>query len=1365
MAETFESSAVPSSLQRRLEELQERASKDALSGLLNRVSMEQYIKKRLQSMGPEETCALFIIDLDNFKQVNDTLGHQAGDQAIRQAAQILSDLFRAKDIVGRLGGDEFAVFLAGEVTEKLVRKKAAAICSGLQLVLGGSPAVNLTASVGVYIAAGNLEHFEGLYQSADLALYRAKKSGKHSFYVKRSEGVPESGEEFRPVSSIPLTGLLEYMDSGVALLEMGDPISLIYVSPSFCRILGVDSQRYAMPKPLDKLVHPDDRLELEKVLRGGLRRDAPVEHTHRVSLDGKRWAWWHVRAVRIEYDNPYPVMLVTTTDISRYKENERRLQEINQRLQIAFNQTTQSLWEVDLQTWKFRLFAHEGQFADPGEGWVTFPESLISIGWVHPDSAPRFQEFADELLRGRVQGYGNFIIQYRDTGCYGWAALSYRMLYDETGRPARAVGIVENMPQNFVGQETRSILQRPLPGVQMSDMIVYLRANLTQNAVQELWVEGRDQSAQAGEAACTRILQRAREKLYRPEDRERLAGYFDRETLLEEYRRGQRWQWAEYQRVDAGGSICWVNHAANLVEDPLTREIYLFLYLSRADARHGWEQLVNVELRRDPVTRLYERGSVRAMAEAILQRGGSKNCAVALIYVGGLMKRYMDDPDRLNRKRFYGAMALSVSLGSGCILGQYSTDQVVAFFPEVRSRPELRGQLEDAFAFTRLVLAGAVNLEGLRLVAGVVLEPVREANYGSMAAQAYSQSQMWRSAAADTVVFPHQDDDWAWMEIQTDRREDQVTVHHTEMNRPLSEGEKDVAFRCMSAMLSADSLEASLHSVLNYIGSYYHADRVYILTLGEDQHTVTMPFEWNNLRKHSIQQVVSGTAVERFPILKRCMEERAPVFLTRTRPISLQGERAAGAPWYFTAFPLEEPGGFRGFLCIENSREHPADAALFSTLIPYILRERGRFHSQGSPEKDPAANLLGLPNLRSYMEIIYTLNSDRYSSMGAVCVDIPGLSAINSSLGFEYGGKLLWYVSKALADIFGPNWIFRTWDTEFVALSPNTTSRVFEDRCARLSAILRRRYPKELRIGHTWADGMFYAKNLVNEARGLMHAERAEAAESADELLLDHGHFRSVGEAARGGRFTVYFQPKVDMSTGALVGAEALVRGVDDEGSLTLPGQFIGRLEKSGGIRELDLFVLDQALSQVERWREAGRGIVPISVNLSRATLFSPTALASILAVQSRYPKVPPEALELEITESVGDVEADALQAVVDQFRQCGLRFSLDDFGSKYANLSIFTNVKFDTVKLDRSLITELTGNPINQMLVRDIVRICKTYGMTCVAEGVESREQADALQKAGCLYAQGYYYDRPMPAEQFEGKYLSGGTPREHTI
>ena len=172
------------------EDLRRRATKDALSGLLNRATMEQYIKDRLRAMAPGETCALFIVDLDDFKQVNDTLGHLAGDQAIRQTAQILSRLFRASDIVGRLGGDEFLVYIKGVFPRSVLETRLKKLLSDLRSI----PDASLTSSIGLtYVQNDQTPYTEHLRQ-ADIALYHSKRNGKdcYCFY----EDLPtKSGRE------------------------------------------------------------------------------------------------------------------------------------------------------------------------------------------------------------------------------------------------------------------------------------------------------------------------------------------------------------------------------------------------------------------------------------------------------------------------------------------------------------------------------------------------------------------------------------------------------------------------------------------------------------------------------------------------------------------------------------------------------------------------------------------------------------------------------------------------------------------------------------------------------------------------------------------------------------------------------------------------------------------------------------------------------------------------------------------------------------------------------------------------------------------------------------------------------------------
>lgn len=1058
-------------IKKTLQELVQRAAKDDLSGLLNRSTMERFIKRRLEEMTPEERCALFIVDLDDFKLVNDTLGHQAGDAAIRQSAEILSQIFRASDIVGRLGGDEFAVFICGRISEELVREKAATICERLQLALGTSRLVNLTASVGVYLAQGQ-QTFESLYQSADLALYRAKKAGKHTFCLKNFEkdGFQDGHfAAFRPVNAISLVKLLEYMDDGVALLEMGEHLQIIYVSPSYCRICGEEYEGFKLPRMLEELVHPDDLPGLLAALRAGLTRGETVEYDHRAYAKAQgRELWLHIRANVVEYALENPVMLVTISDITRSRQEREELKLANRRLQAAFDQTSLGMWEVDVAQRTLRTFAADGGLVPLTGGEARFPEALVDGGWIHPDSVPRFLKFAREMLDGRTRGYGNFIIRRHLAGGYSWTALSYQVLFDEAGQAVRVVGVAEDFPRSFGDPAFwENAFQVPLPEGMLADLVARMRADLDADVVETLWHGGQNLNAKTVDWTVDELLHGYRASFYDPEDDGEFSALLDRAALLAAWREGRRWFSGEHRCADTNGSIRWIRTVLHLAENPGSGHVMLFGYV------------LDVE----------------------------------------------------------------------------------------------------------------------------------------------------------------------------------------------------------------------------------HARRL----------------------------------------------EQAPVALAREHAASLSGDRPAQV-WRYTAFPLIREGEVVGFLCIENAMQHPGDLGLFTTLVPYLLQERERFRPKERTLRS-VDHLMGLPDLRAYTEAIGKLTSAHYSTLGVVCLSVPNLAAINGDMGFEFGSRLLWFVAKTLSELFDGSLLFRTWEAEFVCFLPDVTQEVFQLRVSRLRAILTRRYPRQMRIGTAWAEGEFAAERLVKTAKAALGAQEEISQEMQRFVKAAEGGL-GEGETLSEERFTVYYQPKIDLTTGELVGAEALVRGIGEDGSLIAPAQFITYMEEDGSIRALDLFVLEQALAQMAAWQEKGLGLVPVSVNLSRVTMVSPTTPASILALQSHYPTIPPEALEIEITER-GPMETETFQDAVEKYSACGLRLSLDDFGSQYANLSLFTNVRFDTVKLDRSLIARLGDNPVNEALVRDIIAICRTYGMNCVAEGVETEEHAALLRSLGCRFAQGYYYDKPLAAADFEEKYL----------
>ena len=883
-------------------------------------------------------------------------------------------------------------------------------------------------------------------------------------------------------------------------------------------------------------------------------------------------------------------------------------------------------------------------------------------------------------------------------------------------------------------------------------LVVSAKANLSDNSIEELWVEGGDCTDFAGTNSCSDIIQFEKEKLFSTDDNKNFSYNFSRKSMLKACEHETAWKTMEYRRIDSSGNIRWVLNTANLIKDPVTHDVYLFNYLTDIERRHNWEYGFSVS--KDSVTGLYDRETAEPIIKNLMNT--ESGCAVSVIYINGFAEITDDESMSAHQKQRYIVSALGLALGSDCIIGRYDSDMLVVFFVDMDSRSAVKKRLEDAFEFVRASMSGTKIMNSLRFVSGVVCVQTPRDNYNNMLNRAIMTCELWKNSASDMIAFPSGNENISWMDsIEPDDGE-YIIPSENEMKCVLSNEEKDVLLDCFASMLVSPSLDEAVKKVLRHMGDYYKADRIYILALAENDCVITMMYEWITSGKFSIQRAISGLRIDKFPFLCRCMKEQKPVFMHNKSKKNTSAEDKE-ASWNFIAMPIVNNDNIieKGFFCIENPKNHTERAALPSALLSYLfsindLRDRVQKKDSISFDK-----LTTLPNLRSYTEVIDSVNSDIYSSLGVLAVDVPELSAINSIQGFDYGSKLILHIAEVLTEMFGKSYLFRTWDSEFVALCPNTTLDTFIDRCVRVRNVLQRCYYKQIRIGYTWSDGIFYAKKLVKEAKAIMRCEHIKETPPADSVFVWGMKYTDFRNAADNGKFTVYFQPKIDMTTDTLVGAEAFIRGIDDDGSIIPPGKFIDAMERDGTIRDLDFFVLDSTFSCLENWYSKGFDPISVSVNISRVTLLDPTASASMLAIQSRYPDALSGLIELEITESGCDIEKATLSHVMNNFRQFGMKFGLDDFGSHYSNISIFANVKFDTIKLDRSLINELSNNEANRMLVKNIIGICKTVGMTCIAEGVETEAQVSALLSMGCSVCQGYYYDKPLPSAEFTRKWL----------
>ena len=234
--------------------------------------------------------------------------------------------------------------------------------------------------------------------------------------------------------------------------------------------------------------------------------------------------------------------------------------------------------------------------------------------------------------------------------------------------------------------------------------------------------------------------------------------------------------------------------------------------------------------------------------------------------------------------------------------------------------------------------------------------------------------------------------------------------------------------------------------------------------------------------------------------------------------------------------------------------------------------------------------------------------------------------------------------------------------------------------------------------------------------------------------------------AIRNREFIPYFQPKVDMRTGELVGFEALCRWIHD-GRFIYPDQFIPILDQEGLIPDLDITIFNETCDAIRRWKEMGLNPPRISSNFSRKNLFAPEIESRILRCIENN-GISSGDVEIEITESVKESEYDRLIEFVKFLKENGLHISVDDFGTGYSSLSLIHNIDADVIKIDKSFIDLLPGDRRSAVLIESIVSIASRLNMAIIAEGVETAEQGTELLRIGCHFAQGYYYSKPVDFE-----------------
>lgn len=247
-----------------------------------------------------------------------------------------------------------------------------------------------------------------------------------------------------------------------------------------------------------------------------------------------------------------------------------------------------------------------------------------------------------------------------------------------------------------------------------------------------------------------------------------------------------------------------------------------------------------------------------------------------------------------------------------------------------------------------------------------------------------------------------------------------------------------------------------------------------------------------------------------------------------------------------------------------------------------------------------------------------------------------------------------------------------------------------------------------------------------------------------------------VRPALERGDIKLYLQPKVDLHTGEVSCAEALMRWFDPERGMIPVSEFMPVLEENGVIELADIHLFEQVCAVIERWQKAYGKKIKISVNLSASMFNYRYFFKQYREVHERY-RTPEDCIEFELLESIVLNQVDRVKRVVEELRAYGFSCALDDFGSGYSSYSVLTNPQIGTLKIDRSLFRQ-EDDTRARIIIRHIIQTAHELGMRTVAEGVESKNQVEFLRGLECDFVQGYIFYKPMPVDEFEEQFLKRG-------
>ncbi len=461
-----------------------------------------------------------------------------------------------------------------------------------------------------------------------------------------------------------------------------------------------------------------------------------------------------------------------------------------------------------------------------------------------------------------------------------------------------------------------------------------------------------------------------------------------------------------------------------------------------------------------------------------------------------------------------------------------------------------------------------------------------------------------------------------------------------------------------------------------------------------------------------------------------------------------------------------------------SARKNSSDGSVVLVVIDITSRKQAEERARRQSSRDPLTGLANRILFNAHLAIAIERAEQNQQKLAILFCDLDRFRLVNNSLGHIIGDLLLQSVAKLLNDLVQKLWqdavVARWGGDEFTILLPAVpnTEAVVATAKEILTALEQDFWVGGYSLRTTASIGIaLYPEDgedsevLIKNADAALHFAKCRGRNNwqmyartmnlyaHNALLLGNSLHRAIAKE----EFAMHYQPKVDVQTGRVTGLEALIRWHHPELGLIMPGEFVPLAEDNGLVVPLGEWVLREVCLQNRRWRDQGLPMIPIAINLSPRQFLQPNLL-EVVERSLKQAGVPPQYLEIEITESLAMHDTELTRSILKRFSQMNVGITIDDFGTGYSSLSSLKHFPVNALKIDRSFVQDMAWDRQDRAIVQTIVALGQGLNLRVIAEGVETMAQLEILRSLNCNEVQGYLFSQPISAEEMTQWLLSQG-------